>query len=242
MYRVSELLSKPLITLSDAKYAGTVSNIFFDKALRRGSCLELLSEDDASPERTAIDFKYVKLGPDAAVVPHSVLLEPVKTGNLTSNPINCTAYNQDGKLLGRVSDVLLDGTSIASIEVDGKPYEIAMLIAHSDKLVILNDSGRAFKPYRPTRKPSQPSEEPSESPPPAPPAPPEATVVLPEKLTAATSVDRGEYAFLLDKKTTKHLLSPEGTLLVPAGTIVTHEVIDRVRAAGKLVQLALSVV
>lgn len=240
MYRVSELLSKPLITLSDAKYAGTVSNIFFDKALRRGSCLELLSEDDAAPERTAIDLKYVKLGPDAAVVPHSVLLEPVKTSGLTSNPINCAAYNQDGKRLGRVSDVLLDGTNIVSVEVDGKPYEVATLIAHSDKLLILNDSGRSFKPYRPARKPTLPPEPPVEPPPAT--TPPESVVVLPEKLTAAPPVDRGEYAFLLDKKTTKHLLSPEGTLLVPAGTVVTHEVIDRVRSAGKLVQLALSVV
>lgn len=237
MYRVSELLSKPLITLSDAKYAGTVNNIYFDKALKRGRCVELFCEDETAPEQRYVDLKKVTPGTDAAVITHEGLLVPAR-GEGAANPINCAAYNIDGKSLGRVTDVLMDGVTVTGFEVDGNVFGADTLVSYSDRLLIFNDTGKPFRPVRPP-KPRIPAAAEDI------PVTVTATVALPEKLTAAASAlpaERSDYKFLLGKRTVKNILSPEGNVIVPADSVVTAELIDKVRAAGKLVQLALNAV
>lgn len=241
MYRVSELLSKPLITLSDAKDAGTVCNIFFDKTLRRGRYVELFSEDETAPEQRYVALDRIRLGADAAVVSHEGVIKAgwsTPADDYAPNPINRTAYNLDGKSLGRVTDVLLDGVRVCEFEIEGKTYAADTLVSYSDKILVFNDSGKSFRPVRP-RKPRIPAAAASI------PVAATAAVELPEKLTvtaAARPAGRSDYAFLLGKKTVRHILSPEGNVIVPAGCVVTAELIDKARAAGKLVQLALNAV
>ena len=240
MYRVSELLSKPLITLSDAKFAGTVCNIFFDKNFRRGRYVELFSEDENAPEQRYVALDRLRLGADAAVVSHEGLIRSLiddLRSEAAPNPINRAAYNLDGKNLGRVTDVILDGVAVRQFEIEGKAYESDTLVSYSDKILIFNDTGKPFRPVRP-RKPRIPegAEQITVT-------ATATTVELPEKLTvtaAPRTGERSDYKFLLGKKTVKHILSHEGNVIVPEGSVVTAELIDRARAAGKLVQLALN--
>ena len=114
MYRVSELLSKPLITLSDAKDAGTVCNIFFDKTLRRGRYVELFSEDETAPEQRYVALDRIRLGADAAVVSHEGVIKAgwsTPADDYAPTPINRTAYNLDG---GMISCMYFNGSVIST--------------------------------------------------------------------------------------------------------------------------------
>lgn len=245
MYRVSDLLSKPLITLADARYEGTVGNIYFDNRLRRGKYIELFDEDE-NPEQRFVELNKVNIGVDAAVIAHDGYLTcewNSELDNLAPNPINASAYNPDGKSLGRVTDVLMDGTTVTGFEVSGVVMPADTLLSYSKNLLIFNDTGKPVKLAKP--KPKIPPPEKASAAVHVTQAPPEPQVAVPEKLRAPVSAPPPQataYNFLLGKTTTDPIIGPSGQMIVPAGTVVTPEVIERARAEGKLVRLALHAV
>lgn len=236
MYRVSDLLAKPLITLADARFMGTIGNIYFDAKLKRGKYIELFDEDET--EQTFVELSKINVGTDAAVVMHDGVLlsaDSVTLDGLASNPINAQAYNPDGKSLGRVTDVLLEGTCVAGFELDGKAVEADTLLSYSKNMLIFNDTGKPIKVIKPKKRVPPPVQVQSVEP-----APPQ--VPLPEKLRAPVSAPPPQttvYGFLVGKTTTAPIADTTGRIAIPQGTIVTPEVIDRARSIGKLVQLAL---
>lgn len=237
MYRVSDLLSKPLITLADAQFVGTVGNIYFDAKLRRGKYIEVFNEDE--PEPIYVELKQVRLGPDAAVIVHNASEDVRLPDGLACNPINAQAFNTEGKALGRVTDVLLEGVNVVGFEVGGATVPTDTLLSYSPDMMLINDTGKPVKVTKPKPKPKATASAPAAEQP-APQAEPQ--VALPEKLRSGPDNPPPQptvYNFLIGKTTTAPLHDAVGRVAVPQGTVVTPEVIERARSQNLLVRLAL---
>ncbi|MCL2847135.1 MAG: hypothetical protein FWE13_00075 [Firmicutes bacterium] len=168
--KVSELLGKPVITLNNAETLGTAANIVFDNKMQTAKALKCLQSDNENEaEAFYIDIKRIKdLSLDALTISNKSLAKPEGTNNLlrARNPINTFCYNQDGKLLGIVKDVLLESLRVTEISISQTETNNlfiltpATLISHSKENLIFNDTGRPIKipsqkkPSFPKRKPT----------------------------------------------------------------------------------------
>ncbi len=240
MYKVSELLGKPLISVSDAEITGTVSNIFFDDKLRQGLFVSVTDEDFNTrliPLKSIVNSSH-----DAAVVRELKEYEP---GEYLKGPINLFAFNQDGKELGVVRDVIMEGTETVELITDTGSYPTRSLLSRSDTLVIINDSG---KPIALKKKKLKAEAEPQESVD-YEPTPPElqrrsSPVSVPSRPQSAfsgraTGREGYDYKFLLHKRLQRSITDEDGVIVARENALVTEDIIERARRAGRLVQLAL---
>ena len=60
MIKISDFLGKPLISISDAKSVGYVSNVWFDGKLQYAKTAEITNDDDDYPERAYVELRYMQ--------------------------------------------------------------------------------------------------------------------------------------------------------------------------------------
>lgn len=265
MIKVSELLSKRLISLANAEVIGTISNIVFDSKLERGRLLKIYNDDDTDITTRFVELKKVKnLEFDAAVINDKSFVSALwnTDGSGIINPINSECFNQDGKALGVVKDITLDGTLVTSILVGEKEFLPKQLLSYSEKLLIFNDTGKPVKlPKAKTEVPTALGGEQIAT------VHGEQTVasniLVPTKVSKENTVvvrsapvdaapDRESeqprplppvqqpaYSFLLGKTVSRDIKSQSGETLILAGTTVNENILELAKKNGRLVQLAL---
>lgn len=262
MIKVSELLGKRLMALNSAKLIGTVGNIVFDEKLTSGRLLEVFGDEDTDAEIRYVELKKVKsLDFDACVIADKSFALPAwaADANGAKNPINCDCFNQDGKSLGKVRDVILDGTKVAAVLLDSGEMTPEKLISRSDKLIVFNDSGKHIKLYRPKTTVPKPHKanadtavkihtaQPERTQPPEP-QENQTNIALPARVpqtntvvtrTPAKDEITNPYAFLIGKTLVKDISADNGVVLLRRHSVITDEIISAARQHGKLVQLAL---
>ncbi len=216
MYKVSELLGKPLLSLSEAKILGTVANILFDEKMLKGVWVVLYDNDDET--RYLPLMKLVNFESDAVVVKNADGLEIEPKIGL-ENPINSPVFNQDGKLLGGLRDIVMEGIKVTAFVLDDITVSSDKLLS-AGSVLVFNDSGRSIKLTRPQK--SAPEKE-------------EKDEALTKKAAFAPSYD-----FLLGKKTQRNIFASDGKLIVHEGESITYSIIDTAKREGKLVILALN--
>jgi|GEM_PF-2456576 len=144
MYRLSEFIGKETIVLSNGESGGTISSVFFDVRLRILKFIELI--DDESEDRKMVAFRGILNNAGEAVVIRSNanIVDAVYEG-LIKAPMNLPCYNQDGKSLGMVSNIVMEGNKIMQYITDTIEIEAATLLVASNDLLIFNDTGEAIK-------------------------------------------------------------------------------------------------
>jgi sporulation protein YlmC with PRC-barrel domain len=151
MYKLSELIGKQAITLLDANVQGTIVNAYFDKTLTKCRYVVLLEED--ADNRYYVELKNLSaFSGDAAVVR---CIDDIKTqplGNFVFAPINLPTFNQDGKSLGTVRDVNMEGAKVLSFVTEEGEIPVSTLLSHSEKMLVFNDTGKVIKLKKPLQK------------------------------------------------------------------------------------------
>lgn len=224
MTKVSEMLGKPIISLAEATVMGTVSNMFFDERLSVGKFLAVFREDDDQTLYVPLD-KIECDGEDALVVRTSSCA--VSEISATPSPINSFAFSVDGKALGSVRDLTLDGKRTISILVDGVDYPIGKLITLSTHMIILNTTDKPFK--MPKKNVKTELEQPVIAKP---------SMSMP-RVKANGTPDVSAYGFLIGKRLQVPLYAADGQKIAQENTIIDETIIASAKANGKLVQLAL---
>lgn len=207
MYNVSDLLGKPLIDLASAGLIGTIANIYFDDKCQKGIFLKLFTEDE---ETIFFPLAKVNINGDAAI---TVGGEPLETASGLKCPINSYAFNQDGKLLGKVTDVVMDGVKTQSVILNNTVIEANKLLS-AGSVLIVNDSGKPVRFKQTKRTPAQKP--------------------IPQKRFAPS------YDFLLGKKLQRTITASDGKIIARAGEKITGDTISLAKTEGKLVILALN--
>lgn len=220
MYKVSDLLGKPIISLSEARLLGTISNIYFDEKMSKGTFLKLFTDEEEI--RFLPLNKLINIENTAAVVKSSEGMTDNEGG--IASPINSFAFNQDGKSLGTVKDIVMDGVKVVSFMIDDGDMPASELVS-AGKLLIFNDSGKPIK-VKAAKKAAKHKEET---------VPPKKEVEIPTKTAFAPSYD-----FLLGKKLQRTIQAVDGKIIAREGENVTSGIIEDAKREGKLVILALN--
>lgn len=159
MYKVTEIISKPVINLYNGNSEGTVKNICFDKSLKKAASLILFSDNDEEEMIIPIN-KIYKIGTNAITIKNNEGLLPslFATNIEYNNQINNSVYSLEGEYLGKVKDITLSsGYKVESIEIEDKSFSSASVISFNDTNLIINSSGAKFskETFRPkaTNKP-----------------------------------------------------------------------------------------
>ena len=258
MLKVSELLGKPLLSLSDAKCVGYIGAVWFDAKLTRAKTAEIFSDDDEYPERAFVQMRRMQCEGDAAVIASVAAVCPQNMpAAVAFCPINCACFNQSGKSLGKVRDVHLENDAVVGIVCERDTFTPKELLRMGDNMCIFNDTGAPLRIARP--RPSRPARKSGNAPAAAeqtrvsaqtaaqtqplgdmPADPGVLTPTAPQSVTVTRTPGEPvkDYSFLLGKPVHTPV-GHNGRVLIPAGTIVTEEVIELARRENKLVQLAL---
>lgn len=217
MYKVSDLLGKPLLALSEAQILGTIANIFFDDKMYKGTFV-LFYTDDEDPRYLPLS-KISNFDSDAAVVKFAEGISECAEG--LPNPINSFAFGQNGKSLGVIKDIIMDGTKVDSFIIGARSYPVSDLVS-AGKLLIFCDGEKPIK-LRPMSSKKADSEQPKQ-----------------EIRTPKLSGFAPSYDFLLGKKLQRNILSLDGKIIAREGDNVTGSMIEAAKREGKLVILALN--
>lgn len=142
---LSEIISKPIISLNEGKIVGVVSNAIFSNFLTKVLYFEILSEDENQKENL-LDKDGIKcIGEDALILKQNYNF----TANFEpyiSSPINGLAYSTTGKLLGKIINVEVDNKyNVINILTNAHTLKIDSLVSHSNDLYIFNLEDRKVK-------------------------------------------------------------------------------------------------
>ncbi|MCL2555988.1 MAG: hypothetical protein FWE03_03085 [Firmicutes bacterium] len=149
MYRLSEFIGKEAIILSNGQSAGTVSNVFFDARLKYFKFIELIIDDEEDRKMAAFKVITSFSGEAAVIRSNANLIDAVYDG-VVGCPMNLSCFNQDGKNMGVIRDIVMQDNKIELFITDMMDIEASTLLIASDDLLIFNDTGQHIK--RPPNK------------------------------------------------------------------------------------------
>lgn len=146
MIKITEILSKPVISLLDSKTEGIVKNAIFDKNFKRLKYLVLFDNNEHQEEKTLSIQNIYSYGENAIIVKDgqdlSLELSTVKINDKLL-PINNAVYTYLGKCVGKVTDILLDDKYfIKSLIVGQTEIDINEILSSGEDAVIIQDKNK----------------------------------------------------------------------------------------------------
>ncbi|MCI9031429.1 MAG: hypothetical protein HFK09_02770 [Clostridia bacterium] len=158
MYRLSDIVSKQVISLKGAHVIGTVIDVLFAKELKRADGL-LLSDPEENDDKflkLALSKVY-RLDGDAVVV-QSLNSPLFPYDGKRNNPAGLIAYGASGKIYGHITDVEWnDECEVTAFFAGENKLLPETLLSYSHELVAFNDTDEKivlpkFRPQRPKPK------------------------------------------------------------------------------------------
>lgn len=146
MIKITEILSKPVISLLDSKTEGIVKNAIFDKNFKRLKYLVLFDNNEHQEEKTLSIQNIYSYGENAIIVKDgqdlSLELSTVKISDKLL-PINNAVYTYLGKCVGKVTDILLDDKYyIKSLIIGQTEIDINEILSSGEDAVIIQDKNK----------------------------------------------------------------------------------------------------
>lgn len=161
MKRISEVLGKNIISIYEGKSIGIIENVVFDKKLKKLKSFVVYDEDNDNIDRLFVPSGAIKLEGENAVMIKNLEKVVEDTKNLLSknNPINASAYNLSGNLLGKVKEVLIsddtkeiyslilgDDTEILQEQIVSSDFKTIVIKALGEESPILSAPKRKPRP------------------------------------------------------------------------------------------------
>lgn len=116
MEKISNIISKKVISLEEGQRLGYIINAIFDEDLKR--FLGLVVVDDESEQAFVVEYQKIKSFSEDCVVVPSLLDLKLYIEEETNSPICKLVYDSAGLQLGRVCDVYLQGSVVRKIVTD----------------------------------------------------------------------------------------------------------------------------
>ena len=252
MYKVTDIISKPVINLYNGACEGTVKNICFDPSLKKAQSLILFN--DSEDEEVLLDItKVFSLGESAITIKNNNGITPLIFAQKVkyNNPINNTVYNLEGDCLGKVSDLTLNQNfKIEEIIVSNNTYSSKSVVSYNHDNLIINSSGIKFakESCRPKStkiktnnlvtimpKITLPKIEPPKI---------ESDIPTPQKTNYVISTnplpDRvvSNQNFLIGRKALKTVYGINNEIIIKKDSIITDKIIQNAKTHNKLIELA----
>lgn len=246
MVKVSQIISKYVISLFNGKIEGVVENVLIDNATNKVKFLVVFNEETLLTQLLATD-KIFAIGNDAVSVKNSGALtlfenKEKETANLF-NPINSAVFTIEGEARGRVTDVQLNEKYyVEKFETTDGLHAVKNIANYTGETLILKDTKKNVNiknfyerkkanPVNDTRivsilskqTVSNPSDDPTQP-------------LLPQTMLTPNRAITN-YAFLINRKVQKNIVSQAGNLIIKENSRINTNIINIARKNGKLKEL-----
>lgn len=227
MVNVSELISLPVINLYDLDYEGTIEKVCFDKNSLRPMCLLIYSESDEMLK--ALEYKNVfKICKDCVFIANSTKITLYENRELELSdlicPLNAMCYDLDGIKLGKITEICVENRVLHSIKIGEKTIPKSNVLKWSDKLILVGENKVNINRFRPKLKIKNDKNT--------------QQIVSTMSLNPMRTITN--YDFLLKRKVAKDIVNPNGEIIAKSGTIITFNLINKLKYYGKLKELTLN--
>lgn len=143
MIKVTDILSKPIISLLDGKTEGIIKNAVFDKNFKRVKYFVLFDNEELMEEKAVKLLDIYHNGENAIVVKDSSCLNlEISLKQVCDKPlcINHPVYTNCGKLLGKVKDIILDEKYfVQTLILENQEIKANEIISSGQNIVIVQD-------------------------------------------------------------------------------------------------------
>ena len=227
MFNVTDILSKEVLSLSDAAPIGIIENAYLSPDLSRMKGWTVVVED--SDDEGLLPLSRIIGTTDAVTVMNA---SAVKAPSGIKCPLGRHVYDSEGRVLGVLREIIMDERgNTQALLIGESSYAPSDVLRASKNVVILrapNHSSlivRRAPLHKPVRVPRP--------------------IIPEEKADGATAMEErnmtayGEYAFLIGRTVSKDILAA-GSILAKEGTQVDATVVEAARAKGKLVELTVN--
>ena len=229
MKKITEILSKEVVSAAEGEIVGIVTNAYVDRRLNRVRGYKVSSEDRDAGRLLPL-LKPVGEG-DAMIIRASAALSDTA---LADCPIGVKVYDTEGACRGVLRDLTFDERTgkTLSVVVDDGEIDPDRVVCFGKNAVILRAPRHDGVLFRKQAKRRTAHREKT-----ATPTAPQTVTVAPAP--AKTETLPGEYAFLLDRTVLKTIVG-EGDVVAKEGDRVTEMLIAKARENGKLVELTVN--
>lgn len=253
MYKISELISLPIISIYESKQLGIISNILFDYKLKK--CKYAVVTDDNDCILNVIKITDIfKIGKECVFIKNKtkIQLESNCTKELENlqNPINLHTYNLDGEHLGICTDIIInDKFNIEELIINaGKQISIERVFNIGEIILINNDklSINQFKPKPKFEKldiikitnndqkvvilENNPQEQDNTK--------KSIISTLSKDIENQNTKIITDFRFLIGRVLNKDIIAFNGEILAKQGTTINKEIVNKASNYGKLVEIA----
>lgn len=245
MYKISEIISSPVISLYESEFQGTILNIIFDCKTQKCKFLSIINDEDELEKVININDIY-KVGTHCVFIKNTSCIELKSNYDYLScnysSLINLPIYNLEGENLGIVQDIELDSKfNLERIYLNnGNKIEYNNLVNLGKSAILISDSTVNISKFRPKLKPATTTKQ-----------CPNKVIILSDQYNTTTKSKAQnksynkqnnkiitDYRFLINRTITQDILSFNGELIAKQNSKVTKEIINKASLYGKLMEIA----
>lgn len=244
MYKISEIISIPIISIYECDFQGIVYNVMFDTKLKKCKFLCVLNENEGVNKSLNISDIY-QIGKDCIFIKNNSIID-LKCNNdnefsIYTSLLNLPVYNFNGKSLGTCTDITIDKKfSIKSLHLNSGQIINIENIVNLGKTAILvslnNVNINKFKPKQKLQTNLKPRED---------------KVIILSELNSSNypSPQKEEiknnnnnkiitdFKFLIGRLIEKDIIAFNGELIAKKNTTISKEIVNKASMYGKLAEI-----
>lgn len=245
MYNLSEIIGKSIISLYEGKVLGTITNVAFEKKLKKITHFIFFETENDEVEFVIHSNAIFAAGKNALVIKNASAVEPLS--NLEPqialcSPINLQVFTTQGACLGKVCDVFIDATfNVCSIAIsNGETLSAQEVVSFSDNAILIQDKNVKINTSK-LSKQNRPKLIKTETPvtilrtdtiSPILSQLQNTTATLPTKVTSSVN-------FLVGRVVTQNLYSQSKELIAKKGSLISQKTIENAKKNGKIKELSI---
>lgn len=233
MYKISDIISTPVISLYEGEHIGIIYNIMFDYRQKKCNFACILNENDNIPR--LIKFKDIfKIGNDCIFIKNLTCLNLEtnceKEMEENTNPINLKVYNLSCEFLGTSHDIIVDDN-----------FRISQIVLNNGKIIERNDilnigkstiivgSDVSIQKFKPVVKSIKIQNSPKK------------VMILSDFINSETNTQNKiitDFRFLIGRILSQDVIALNGEMIARKDSIVTKDIVNKASSYGKLVEIA----
>ena len=233
MYKISDIISTPVISLYEGEHIGIIYNIMFDYRQKKCNFACILNENDNIPR--LIKFKDIfKIGNDCIFIKNLTCLDLEtnceKEMEENTNPINLKVYNLSCEFLGTSHDIIVDDN-----------FRISQIVLNNGKIIERNDilnigkstiivgSDVSIQKFKPVVKSLKIQNSPKK------------VMILSDFINSETNTQNKiitDFRFLIGRILSQDVIALNGEMIARKDSIVTKDIVNKASSYGKLVEIA----
>ncbi len=229
MIKITELISLPVINLYNLKIEGYIEKVCIDANKKKP--LYLLVYSEQIDEYKVVEFKNIyKICCDAVFIANSTKITLYENKELILEtlvcPLNSLCFTFDGVKIGKIDEIYIENGTLHSIETGGENHPICEVVGWSDELTLLSSQKVNLCKFKEknTFQFNLKNED----------------VVVQIQDTPTPIREITNYDFLLKRRVQKEIKNDNGEVIARPGTLITFNLINKLKYYGKLKELTVN--